>query len=186
MRGSSVLLIGVVGVGAVVGLRAPVSPGDVSPRKIVASAPVSATPAPGASATLAVANRPGEPMLVPGGNPGVTLQRAANGHFFADATINGQAVPMLVDTGATTVALTVADAQRLGLPIDPTRSQVVGSGASGPTRGQTVMLNDVAIGDHHAGPMEAVVLEGLGESLLGQAYLGRLQMQVNGDTMTLR
>lgn len=182
MRGFPALLIGIVMVGAVIGLRAPSPSVSASPSSATpgASTAVVATPV----APAAVPNRPGEPMLVPG--QATDLRRAANGHFFADARINGQPVTMLVDTGATTVALTVDDARRLGLAIDPDQFQVVGAGVSGPARGQIVMLNDVAVGDHHAGPIQAVVVEGLAESLLGQSYLSRVQMQVNGDTMTLR
>ncbi len=184
MRGFPALLIGIVMVGAVIGLRAPSPSVSASPSAATpgASTAVAATPV----APAPVPHRPGEPMLVPGQGDGVTLRRAANGHFIADATINGQPVPMLVDTGATTVALTVEDARRLGLPIDPSQFQVVGLGASGPTRGQLVMLDDVAVGDRPAGSIEAVVLEGLGESLLGQTYLSRVEMRVTGDTMVLR
>src|SRR5689334_9050019 len=46
------------------------------------------------------------------------IRRAPNGHFFVNALVNGQPVRFLVDTGATTVALTVEDARRVGVPFD--------------------------------------------------------------------
>lgn len=139
---------------------------------------VIATPVP-------LAYRPGEPQLVPG--QATELRRGADGHFTAGAIVDGQPVEMLVDTGATSVALTVDDARRLGLPVDPASFQVVGTGASGPVRGMAVTLADVAVGTTHAGPVEAVVLDGLDRSLLGQSYLRRLaQVEISGDTMTLR
>lgn len=151
-------------------------------RTVEAAAP--AIGAPDVTAPT-VAYRPGEPMLVPGQS--VDLQRAPDGHFYADALVNGQPVAMLVDTGATTVALTIGDAQRLGVPADPATFAVIGRGASGPVRGSAVMLDSVAIGGRQVGPIAAVVAEGLDRSLLGQSYLSRLdQVQIAGDTMTLR
>jgi aspartyl protease family protein len=138
-----------------------------------------------AEAAPTVAYRPGEPMLVPGQS--VDLPRAPDGHFYADALVNGQPVAMLVDTGASTVALTITDAQRLGLAVDPAAFQVVGSGASGPVRGAPVQLDTVALGPFSDGPVRAVVVEGLDRSLLGQSWLGRLdQVRIEADTMTLR
>lgn len=132
-----------------------------------------------------LASRPGEPMLVPGQS--IDLRRAADGHFYANTTVNGQPVAMLVDTGASTVALTIGDAQRLGLAIDPATFQVVGTGASGPVRGAAVMLDGVTLAHRQIGPIAAVVLEGLDRSLLGQTFLSRMDsVQIAGDTMTLR
>lgn len=147
---------------------------------------IPAAPRPEATATSeAIAYRPGEPQLVPG--QATELQRGANGHFTTSATVNGQPIEMLVDTGATSVALSVDDARRLGLSVDPARFAVVGSGASGPVRGVGVTLADVAVDGKHVGPVDAVVLDGLDRSLLGQSYLRRLtQVEISGDTMTLR
>lgn len=131
-----------------------------------------------------VAYRAGEPMLSVGATE---LKRSGNGHFSASVAVNGQPVEMVVDTGATAVALSVADARRLGLAVEPAAFQVVGAGASGPVRGQALLLDDVAVDGRHVGRVEAVVLEGLDRSLLGQSYLRRLeQVRIDGDTMTLR
>lgn len=174
---SKLLLIPVVMVGIGV---ATIDPPAQTARAVPKADGISYEPA-----VTPVAYRPGEPMLIPG--QATELRRAADGHFYADAQVNGFPVPMLVDTGASTVALTIGDAQRLGITVDPASFEVVGAGASGPVRGARVVLDSVAIGGRHEGPIAAVVLEGLDRSLLGQSWLGRLdQVQITGDTMTLR
>jgi aspartyl protease family protein len=115
------------------------------------------------------------------------LDRMPNGHFYADAAVNGQPVRVVVDTGATTVALTVADAQRIGVPFSPSEFTVIGTGASGPVRGQDVTLDSVSVDGKEVRGVRAAVLEGLDVSLLGQTYLSRITaVQMSGDTMTLR
>ena len=132
-----------------------------------------------------VAYRPGEPQLLP--DRTTDLRRASDGHFYADVAVNGWPVAMLVDTGASTVALTVADAQRLGIAVDPASFRVVGAGASGPVRGMATTLDEVTMGPLRAGPVQAVVVEGLDRSLLGQSWLGKLeQVRIEGDRMMLR
>jgi aspartyl protease family protein len=174
------LAVALVGIGmALIGPR--------EPAAAVAAAAPDRTVAPAAAAPAAstVAFRPGEPSLVPG--QAVTIPRGADGHFTAQAQVNGQAVAMMVDTGATNVALSTDDARRLGLPVDPASFAVVGTGASGPVVGQRVMLDGVAVGDRHVAGVEAVVVQGLDRSLLGQSYLRRLeQVAIAGDSMTLR
>ena len=44
----------------------------------------------------------------------VRIRRRPDGHFIARTELNGFALPMLVDTGASTVVLRPADAQKLG------------------------------------------------------------------------
>lgn len=145
----------------------------------------SARLASGPDPTPTSAYRPGEPTLVL--DNAATLARQGDGHFSTSVRVDGQPVEMVVDTGATTVALTVADAQRLGLAIDPATFHVVGTGASGPVMGQAVTLTDVAVGDQQVAQVGAVVLAGLDRSLLGQSYLRRLdRVAIDGDTMTLR
>ena len=65
------------------------------------------------------------------------LERDANGHFYTHAKVNdSDLVHFVVDTGATVVALTVEDARRLGIPVNPSEFTVVGEGASGFVRGR--------------------------------------------------
>src|SRR6476620_7325199 len=64
------------------------------------------------------------------------VRRSPNGHFFVTARVNGQPVRFVVDTGATTVALTEEDAARAGVPFDRASFDVIGVGAAGQIRGQ--------------------------------------------------
>jgi aspartyl protease family protein len=115
------------------------------------------------------------------------VERSEDGHFYVDATVNDQSVRFLVDTGATSVALTTADAGRIGVEFDQENFRVVGSGASGPVQGQRILLDSVEVDGKAASDVRGVVLEGLGVSLLGQAYLAELEkVEISGDEMVLR
>lgn len=119
--------------------------------------------------------------------PWTTLTRHANGHFFARALVNGQGVDFLVDTGASGVALTEADARRIGIPLDPANYAVIGSGASGEVRGQLVTLGSVALDGKRVEQVSGAVLEGAEISLLGQSFLSRMgRIEISGDRMIIR
>lgn len=115
------------------------------------------------------------------------LARRDNGHFHVTADVNGQPVEFVVDTGATTVALTTGDAERLGLDFHPGEFTTVGRGASGDVRGKPVQLDVIDIDGKRVPEVPGVIVEGLDVSLLGQSYLSRISaVQMNGDQMTLR
>ena len=115
------------------------------------------------------------------------VRRSPNGHFFVTALVNGQPVRFVVDTGATTVALTEADARRAGVPFDPSSFEVIGQGAAGPIRGEEMPLSSVELDGKERLHVRAVVIEGGDISLLGQTYLSRLNsVQMSGDEMILR
>ncbi|MBV9881608.1 MAG: TIGR02281 family clan AA aspartic protease, partial [Sphingomonadaceae bacterium] len=71
------------------------------------------------------------------------VHRSEGGHFYVHALVNGQLVRFVVDTGATTVALTPEDAERVGIKLNPSSFEVIGEGAAGPIRGQMVQLDSV-------------------------------------------
>ena len=103
------------------------------------------------------------------------VARADDGHYWADADINGRAVRVLVDTGASVVALTRDDAARLGLRLEPADFSATVVTASGPVRAAAVELQAVAVAGARVDRVEALVVEqGLPHSLLGMSYLGRL------------
>lgn len=115
------------------------------------------------------------------------LRREGDGHFYVHAKVNGQLVRFLVDTGATMVALTVEDAQRAGLNVDPSTFDIVGEGAGGPVRGQDVKLGSIEVEGKLVNDIDGVVLEGGRMSLLGQAYLSKLtEVKMAGEYMVLR
>ena len=104
-----------------------------------------------------------------------SLAKAADGHFWAEATVNGKRVRFLVDTGATTVALTMADARRLGIDLDALVFDRPVSTAAGEAHAAEVELDYVSVAGARVEKVQALVLEkGLASSLLGMSYLGRL------------
>ena len=116
------------------------------------------------------------------------VTRHDDGHYWAEAEVNGEAVRMLVDTGATVVALTRDDALRLGFRLtekDFTREVMT---ANGPGRAAPVELSHVAVAGARIEKVEALVVErGLPASLLGMSYLGRLsRIEATPHGLTLR
>jgi len=116
------------------------------------------------------------------------LERESNGHFYAHAKVNDdELIHFVVDTGASVVALTVEDARRLGISVDPAEFTVVGEGASGLVRGKDVMLKSVEVDGKRVEDVRGVILEGSRLSLLGQAYLTRMgEVEMSGDYMVLK
>ena len=109
------------------------------------------------------------------GGQRATIRKSADGHYWARGETNGASVRFLVDTGATAVALTPADAQRLGLDVGALtyNSRVIT--AAGPTRAAAVKLASLTVSGARLENVDALVIEkGLDTSLLGMTYLGRL------------
>lgn len=117
----------------------------------------------------------------------VVLQRQADGHFYTDVQVNGTPIHFLVDTGASAIALTVDDAQRVGLSFNEADFEPVGMGAGGTVYGLPVQLDQVALGNRTVTGVQAAILDGGTQSLLGQAFLARFDsVEIRGDTMVLR
>jgi aspartyl protease family protein len=118
---------------------------------------------------------PAPPAAMPHHAGNAEVMKASDGHYWAEATVNGRHVRFLVDTGATAVALTLEDARRLS--IDPARLNFDRSvsTASGKSRAAVVELDYVSVAGARVEHVPALVLEqGLETSLLGMTYLGRL------------
>jgi aspartyl protease family protein len=120
-----------------------------------------------------------------GGAASTTLKADSQGHFMVQGQINGGAVRMLVDTGATMIALPASDASRLG--IDYKKGQVgYLNTANGVVPAYRVRLDTVKVGDIELNQVDAVVQEsGLPIVLLGMSFLNRTAMQRDGEMMTL-
>ena len=117
----------------------------------------------------------------------VTLERSFDGHFYADAQVNGAPVHFLVDTGATGIALSADDARRAGLVFNAADAEQVGTGASGVIMGHWVALRRVELGLKTVSDTPAVILEGGEQSLLGQSLLSKFgSVEIHGNTMVLR
>jgi aspartyl protease family protein len=118
---------------------------------------------------------------------GTTLNRGADGHFYADAQVNGVTVHFLVDTGASGVALSAADARRVGLPFFASEFSPVGRGASGEVRGKLVTLDRVSLGGKSVNNVSGAILEGSEVSLLGQSFLSRMgTIEMTREKMVIR
>jgi len=115
------------------------------------------------------------PVPVAATGPDGQVLKAADGHYWAEADIDGRAVRVMVDTGASVVVLTPADAARLGLKLTAADFSGTVITASGPVRAAPVRLEAVAVAGARVAGVEALVVEqGLPHSLLGMSYLGRL------------
>lgn len=118
----------------------------------------------------------------------VSLTSDMSGHFLADAAINGTHVRLLVDTGASDVALTAFDAERAGIDMEALRYTMPYRTANGTAYGALIRLDKVAIGSIELTNVSgSVISDGLDQSLLGMSFLGRLgAMEVEGDRLILR
>ncbi len=107
----------------------------------------------------------------------VSIGRDHRGHFQANGRVDGRSVSFMVDTGASVIALTEREADRLG--IRPTRNSFVAAvqTANGVVRAAPVTLNSVDIGGLVVRDVRALVVPGgaLSENLLGLSYLTRLK-----------
>lgn len=111
-----------------------------------------------------------------GGNGTVEIPASGNGHYHAEVEINGRDVPVLVDTGATTVALTYDDAENAGIFLKDSDFTHTVSTANGTARVAPVMLDRISIGDITVRNVQGMVTERgrLETTLLGMSFLSRL------------
>lgn len=130
---------------------------------------------------------PASPQMVAGHRDGtaaaerppagaVEIRAGRHGHFLTTAHLNGTPVPVLVDTGASYVALTYEDAQRLGIYVSPSDFTQRVNTANGIAKIAPVVLDSVGLGNIVLRNVSAAVSEPgrLGTTLLGMTFLGRL------------
>ncbi|CAN5187798.1 TIGR02281 family clan AA aspartic protease [soil metagenome] len=104
-----------------------------------------------------------------------SITKAKDGHYWAEAQVNGGYVHFLVDTGATAVALSADDALRLGLKPSELDYAYKVTTANGEARAAKVKLASIAIAGVRVDNVDALVIDkGMESSLLGMSYLGRL------------
>jgi len=119
----------------------------------------------------------------------VEIARGNTGEFPVAVQVNGARVPMVLDTGASTVVLTREDAKAAGLPLEVLAYSVNIDTANGRARAAPVTLDRVAIGGLTERSVPALVAQPgqLKTSLLGMSFLNRLQSwEVRGDKLMLR
>lgn len=120
-----------------------------------------------------------------GGGNRIVLPADSRGHFMTQGTINGRTVNFMLDTGATAIGLSAADAQRIGL--DFSKGQPIRMNtANGTALGYRVRLNSVRVGDVEVYDVDAVVSQQpMPYVLLGNSFINRFSMRRDADQMVL-
>ena len=120
------------------------------------------------------------------GSQKVVLTADSAGHFLTSGNINGTTVRFLVDTGASMVSLGASDARRIG--IDASKGeQAITSTANGQAVVTRVKLDNLRVGEITMNNVDALVhQQDMPFALLGMSFLNRMEMQRDGDTMTLK
>jgi aspartyl protease family protein len=124
-----------------------------------------------------------------GGGPAhgsrIVLTAESGGHFMSQGAINGQAVRFMVDTGATSVAMGAAEADRIGLKYKNGQLGYTNT-ANGTVTVWRVKFASVRVGDVEIYDVDGVVVPtSMPLVLLGNSFLGRFQMKRDNDQMVL-
>ncbi|MCF7700680.1 TIGR02281 family clan AA aspartic protease [Loktanella sp. M215] len=117
----------------------------------------------------------------------IVLPRQVDGHFYAQLDVNGHPVTFMVDTGASQIVLSAADAARVGIDTATLRYLGQASTANGVVRTALVTLDSVTLGDVTQADVRAVVNQGaMDGSLLGMTYLRNFSnIQMTADDLIL-
>lgn len=129
----------------------------------------------------------GEAPVRVGPAPGrrVVLQPDSRGHFIERGSINGTAVQFMVDTGASTIAISRTDADRMGLNYKNGDHVRVGT-ANGTAQGWRIRLDSVRLGEVEVAGLDAVVIpQAMPFVLLGNNFLSVFHMTRTGEQMVL-
>jgi aspartyl protease family protein len=134
---------------------------------------------------------PGRPVTVTtqDGTTEVVLHKARGGHFETSVGIGPVTVPVLVDTGASSVALRYEDAMRIGIDPDDLSFTRTVLTANGRASAAPIRIPEIRLGAILRTDVEGVVLEEglLDQSLLGMSFLSTLSsMQMQTDELRLR
>ena len=125
----------------------------------------------------AMAAQPGSAPIESSNSRSVTLSRGQGGQFWTEARVDGRRLDLVVDTGASAIALRASDAARLGIHPAARDYSVKVSTANGVTRAAPVQLGMVEIGNIVVRDVPALVHadEALGVNLLGMTFLSRVR-----------
>ena len=114
-----------------------------------------------------------------------TILSDSRGHFLTTGSINGMSVRFMVDTGATTIAISAAEARSLGVNYRAGKRAMANT-ANGQILVYLVQLDNVRVGNITLNNVQATISEGPAHiALLGMSFLNRTQMLRDGDTLTL-
>lgn len=121
-----------------------------------------------------------------GGAERITMTADASGHFYTMGSINGTSVRFIVDTGATMISLGASDARRIGLDFKGGLKGMTNT-ANGQAIVSKVTLDTVRVGGITLHNVDALIHQTeMPIALLGMSFLNRMEMQREGDTMTLK
>ena len=118
----------------------------------------------------------------------VNIRENNNGSYITNGYINNQPVSFLIDTGATTIAMSEVTANKLGIDFKHAGTPIQTATASDITSSFAVKLKSVQVGSIHLQDIDAVVMKkGFpGEILLGMSFLRLVELQRKNNQMTLR
>jgi aspartyl protease family protein len=146
-------------------------------------------PEPGVARIADAAHTSPDPARSGNGGRTVELRAGSYGHYRTTAEINGRPVTVLVDTGASMVALSFEDAQAAGIFVRDSDFTHRVSTANGFARVAPITIARISVGDITVRDVAGAVMENgkLGTSLLGMSFLGRLQrVDMRGGTLVLQ
>jgi aspartyl protease family protein len=119
------------------------------------------------------------------GGQEVVMTANGDGHFIAEGRINGNAVTFMVDTGATVVSISQADADRMGINYKNAPTGFANT-ANGRVPVRSVILNAVRVGEVELSNVEAIIIPSqMQHVLLGNSFLNRFSMRRDNETMRL-
>lgn len=135
--------------------------------------------------TLTLGAAPGRVVPQTAAPRQIVLPMGQGGHYTTIGMINGQVTSFLVDTGATSVAISQIEAEKLGLRYMYGK-RIVTMTANGVVPAYQIQLGTIRIGDVEVRDVEAIVIPGtISHVLLGNSFLNRFQMRRENDVMTL-
>ena len=142
----------------------------------------------GSTATLRLGGAPARLTGTPAASTSaqeIVLPVGLGGHFTSAGSINGRTVQFMVDTGATVVALSQGEAERIGLDWrNAPRAQT--QTANGAVPVHRVSLRTMRVGEVEVSNVEAIVMPAqMPYVLLGNSFLGRFQMRRDNDVLRL-
>ncbi|MAW99174.1 MAG: TIGR02281 family clan AA aspartic protease [Sphingomonas sp.] len=115
------------------------------------------------------------------------IEMGPDGHFWARVELNGVSRRMLIDSGATTTALSQATADAAGIETSGSGFPVMLSTANGQILAKRATIRSITLGNLHADNLDAVVSDRFGDlDVIGMNFLSRLgSWRVEGRTLIL-
>ncbi|MEP3224553.1 MAG: TIGR02281 family clan AA aspartic protease [Parasphingorhabdus sp.] len=115
------------------------------------------------------------------------IRQSADGHYWADAEVNGMPVRFLIDSGATTTALSLSTAQAADVEINEGGFPTYLNTANGTVEAQRGRISSLKVGPMIAKDLSIVVSEAFGDSnVIGMNFLSEMKSwRVEGQEMVL-